>query len=188
MEIFRFMTIPQPSQRTPNSNSQTSSSVWSWHRRVTPSVWLRLNRGAVHLRKKWESEMVWKNEDILWAPPLHNAWQKSLFGVVGNIWAEVINDSPIVTIRASCDFWHSHARLKRVQNRCEWGVQKLSTKFSIWYIVFILFFRWYKLELVCHITSMEEPNLLFGIARKPKRTTPFLCAHRALLWIFPMER
>jgi hypothetical protein len=131
--------------------------------------------------------MLRKNEDILWAPPLHNARQKSLFGVVGNIWAEAIDDFPIVTIRASCDFWRSHTRLKRFQNlrlRC---AEVVDENFDMIHRPYT-FFPLVQIELVCHITSMEEPNLLFGIARKPKRTRPFLCARRALLWIFPMER
>ena len=124
--------------------------------------------------------------NLLRAPPLHNASQKTLFQIISNIGTKVINSFPIVTIWAPYYLWCSHTRLERGQHLCEWCVQKLSTKFTVWHIILVLFFRWYRVQ-VC-ITSMKWQNLLLGIARKPRRTRPFLCARRALLWMFPMER
>lgn len=66
-------TRPYSSQRTPNSSSLTSSSVWSRDRRPPPpsrSFWW-----AVHLittRLAWGKALLY-NKNLLWTPSLNNA-------------------------------------------------------------------------------------------------------------------
>jgi len=109
-------TRPYSSQRVPNSNLLTRSSVCSReHRPLSPSKSVRF---AVHLEKEmvkaWDREWT---EYIPSAPPLHNAGKQNLLRVISNIQTKAVDCLPKVTIRTSYHLWNCHSRFKFLQNK-----------------------------------------------------------------------
>ncbi len=121
-------TRPYSSQRVPNSNLLTRSSVCSReHRPLSPSKSVRF---AVHLEKEmvkaWDREWT---EYIPSAPPLHNAGKQNLLRVISNIWTKAVDCSLKVTIRKLYYLWNCHSWFEIVQNNREGWMEELSPKF-----------------------------------------------------------
>jgi hypothetical protein len=72
--------------------------------------------------------VIWKQEDILWAPVLDDPQKPDLLQVVGDSRADGIDNLPVMAVGTESHVWLLHVLAERLEDTSEARVIELFTK------------------------------------------------------------